>query len=980
MTTPAPVPSKAAIHALRGIIFGTSCSIVLLAEERRRRISIARSAVENGRKLKSLKCYSTAATAALEAVHDDGSTDMSALNWPRPAKREIDTRWFQDKLESRNLDTDGPAPDPRLSRFRGRPAPVAPSTQPTNRPSQHSNDRVEASVQEATPRNEISTPRKRGLLPRRRLRTCMPKLDDSHSPVARYWASAIAAAPAASLVELGIDLQTHEPAPTSPTAALQLVRRAVAAVHADKPLPPWILQLSELLSVACQRQGDYEVAGRILSVVTSRGPMSVDAYTAHKPTDIMQELISKEGLYGLKREVLESQLRLCAELLSTELRGGSAWRGEATQAATARKVLEQLLKYGMEDTALSTFRQLRTQQNLGVSASVAFIEQLWELGHLTQAIDAFVHLAKTAETSDEPRFAGDVSESLCECIFSALKSTHGHSVVDALSAMKTLQGTPDLKLASRWLSDILQAYWKKSRHLNRTMLMHTHLQRYLTSSPKGPRGQGLYRINSALVRILLDAGDLQQAETEWRKLQSSYARASEDIDIPAGFARYHAKAGEWDMVRSEFERMSRLRAANPQLRTATYDLAFRTVLDEYMRTHTWSECRRFVEEYVRKLNVPIHLGTVNKLVQWHGKCRDYKGIKSWLLFCESHGFELRTSFWDTLFSDAKEAWRYKPTQLLSLYRELEDCVRGGEEVRARLKNFARDAACQDDGVEAAKEPAQLKQMDSALRRQRWSGVLKIYQSTAQDRTDRAGGRYLQLAVQSCLKLGMGEQAFRYVQQARADGHDVREASTTLCLAELERIEADMQQRGASRPNNRTSPYEAIQRLFQRVQGSMSRIDNLVYSKAAQVCISLRSYREAISVCVTAAQTNGREDLCYNVDNFANLSQAFVARHDYDKLRWLLDRVQHKHYRAGRPCRRSLSRTAHYLKVASQQDKAEELKMSDLAMLEYVEQVIQTIEKERDTLLSEMDDLMSEPESTSADDEGRLPDGDVLVTM
>ncbi|KAK1720825.1 hypothetical protein BDP67DRAFT_379223, partial [Colletotrichum lupini] len=75
MSAPAPVPSKAAIHALRGLLFGTSCSLVLLAEERRQRIKIARSAVENGRRLKSLKRYSTSGVAALEALQEEVATD-----------------------------------------------------------------------------------------------------------------------------------------------------------------------------------------------------------------------------------------------------------------------------------------------------------------------------------------------------------------------------------------------------------------------------------------------------------------------------------------------------------------------------------------------------------------------------------------------------------------------------------------------------------------------------------------------------------------------------------------------------------------------------------------------------------------------------------------------------------------------------------------------------------------------------------------
>lgn len=55
MAAPNTVPSKLVINTLRGVLFTTSCSVVLLAEERRRRINIARAAVENAKKLHTAK-------------------------------------------------------------------------------------------------------------------------------------------------------------------------------------------------------------------------------------------------------------------------------------------------------------------------------------------------------------------------------------------------------------------------------------------------------------------------------------------------------------------------------------------------------------------------------------------------------------------------------------------------------------------------------------------------------------------------------------------------------------------------------------------------------------------------------------------------------------------------------------------------------------------------------------------------------------
>ncbi|KAF4496015.1 hypothetical protein FAGAP_7848 [Fusarium agapanthi] len=51
MATPSPAPSRVAVNALRGVLLTTSCSVIILAEERRRRLNIARAALDNAKKL-----------------------------------------------------------------------------------------------------------------------------------------------------------------------------------------------------------------------------------------------------------------------------------------------------------------------------------------------------------------------------------------------------------------------------------------------------------------------------------------------------------------------------------------------------------------------------------------------------------------------------------------------------------------------------------------------------------------------------------------------------------------------------------------------------------------------------------------------------------------------------------------------------------------------------------------------------------------
>ncbi|TWU72728.1 hypothetical protein ED733_000811 [Metarhizium rileyi] len=90
MASKPPVPSRAALNALRGVVLTTSCSVILLAEERRRRLQLARAAIENARKLHTLQ--SNRGPVALAESHGpwenrfaevDGDA-FSVASLPRP--------------------------------------------------------------------------------------------------------------------------------------------------------------------------------------------------------------------------------------------------------------------------------------------------------------------------------------------------------------------------------------------------------------------------------------------------------------------------------------------------------------------------------------------------------------------------------------------------------------------------------------------------------------------------------------------------------------------------------------------------------------------------------------------------------------------------------------------------------------------------------------------------------------------------------
>ncbi|KAL7946494.1 hypothetical protein V8C42DRAFT_320807 [Trichoderma barbatum] len=86
MASTPPVPSKAALNALRGVLLTTSCSVVFLAEERRRRLKIARAAIDNARKLHTVK--SNRGAVALSESWEDrlGNLGGEVLSLPSASR------------------------------------------------------------------------------------------------------------------------------------------------------------------------------------------------------------------------------------------------------------------------------------------------------------------------------------------------------------------------------------------------------------------------------------------------------------------------------------------------------------------------------------------------------------------------------------------------------------------------------------------------------------------------------------------------------------------------------------------------------------------------------------------------------------------------------------------------------------------------------------------------------------------------------
>ncbi|KAJ4327768.1 hypothetical protein N0V84_001730 [Fusarium piperis] len=113
MASPNPAPSRAAINALRGVLLTTSCSVIILAEERRRRLNIARAAIDNAKKLHTARVHHNSAALAesygrreafpVEIAHDFNPVP-APKNSVRRRRRRIDSS-KNEVLESREVES-----------------------------------------------------------------------------------------------------------------------------------------------------------------------------------------------------------------------------------------------------------------------------------------------------------------------------------------------------------------------------------------------------------------------------------------------------------------------------------------------------------------------------------------------------------------------------------------------------------------------------------------------------------------------------------------------------------------------------------------------------------------------------------------------------------------------------------------------------------------------------------------------------------
>ncbi|GKT48591.1 uncharacterized protein ColSpa_08772 [Colletotrichum spaethianum] len=953
MSSPAPVPSKAAIHALRGLLFGTSCSLVLLAEERRQRIKLARSAVENGRRLKSLKRYSSSGVAALEALQEEVANDPNFIGWSaRPrnhfssyehGKLSFDSSYLDHHVNDVGPDARRPtrAANERIALRTSSEQPAAPDQRGrsafdaakrcSNDPS-WSRFPSSASATQAVPNNQgiqrsIESRTNTRLMEKTVIAAVVERVVREH-PHDR------------GLARLQDSLlnptQQQQRDLHAPITSLNLVRRAYKSVDKSQELPGWVSDLSSLLSAACQQEGNFEFAGQIMELAVNHGVIKEGSILAQRLLEVVESLVAQENLQGLAGKQLSDRLYLAARLYmgNVELLPPEQSTLRFDYVRVGKELIGRALEAKCSVDVIQLIRQVSARNQDKLGTTVWFMLQLAGHGQHILAIDAFLEIfAKLDHTSA-------YSKRICADIVESIIASRGYQCREVLQRINQLRDRDGWDMPRLWLRDLLWVYW------NSTCNFADTLQIFNDARETDFYGiQNTYDVQSRMVRICIEANQTERARLQLDTLIAKYPRARQDVEILGEFVLQKADNGDWAGVRADFETMKPMQSVSKHNREH-FKRVFVATLETYAKTHTWGEVETFLETYIPELGLSLDRHLVTFIADRHAKCRDVQALKRWLTFCKDAGYTTDGSFWTSMLTSCKRDWKYDSQQILDLYRamkgasfdaafpDIEQCVKNltltntvERSKRVRVTAYMVSPANEASAFERMKVEAQLGN---------WRRVLAVYKRAVHNGMGHTS-RCLKLAVRATVHFegSRSRQAMSLLSKAQAEGCDVSEAMCPIVFTQLEEIEKAHKVTAAGREDGRGRPFPYIKAIFDDLRGRQLQIDDGLFNRAARVCQALRNYREMVTFCIIAAEVNGHNDLCYSVYNFANLLTAYVLRHEYDKVRWLLTELKDREYRTSRECRRALHWALNYLKQSSRATKSEELRKSDLEIMALV---------------------------------------------
>ncbi|KAK6852554.1 hypothetical protein PG995_011105 [Apiospora arundinis] len=875
MSPPLPVPSKAAIHALRGLALGTSCAIGLIVDDRRRRISTLRTAVENKKKIKSSRLYHGTAEAVALPTDDPILLHGDELHWHCRPDQPL-------SLEERRLDPGSGSAEkpPRQSSpqpLSGSEATEPQRTSPTRSTSRQGSIRDAGSTRysvEALQRfpplrtyPDVSVHRDSGGWVHRSVHQTeeLPKADPT-------------------LVINGI-LESLEKNDDTLDGIIGDFRRGVTSKTLFAQLGDRWCDLSVALCKHCQEIGRWDDAQKVLAASIASGRLSVNQYWAHNPVLIIESTLPSADLATdrSKRATALESLRLSMQLFTPHFdENVSMFSPEL--APLGKSMIERMLAFNQPQYIRQIYGRVLPQLKDATEFTAMTISALFEYGDHKSVLQLFrVNFSKCRP--DQQCF-----NNIAEMVIKSVEEMRGARAGATVQTLGKLCRTTAQPLKTAWLMRILQAHWGRHNDLKKSqVLFEQMLSEGLLDQTAYP--QYVYKV---MAEFSVMSGDVAAARHYRAEAMMMAPAMAEDVGLMGYFALAKAQAGDWDGVLGDFSKMMPHRETQKQ----AYEQSFIRILKVFAQDHPIAEVEQFVQHFLQEMQMQLHPYMVSLVANSYGEFHDAPGLIRWLQFCSSSGFALSPNFVNGVLRNCRLKWKYPFRQLRRLFSEMRklqgSCVDdvtqnmmhnaalmdgnyNGKPARQRVRSLMLSLSRKPYFARSANNRQVFASMQEELQGGRPSMAVYIYKRALQYGMAWCPHCF-RIAVIASLKQKTNNFAktMQLITNASQKGHDVSTAVGLYLKAQLDDFRGAFEQ-----------IMERLKTMVVHFESAGILIQPSVLTHAAIIAAKSGRDAHAVSLCKVAMQKKGTTNPCFTSQSMRALLMAYYHLLDVEGLQWVV---------------------------------------------------------------------------------------------
>lgn len=920
------VPKKAALTVWSGLAVGTSCTLLLLTEDRRRRINQARSAIHNAERIRSSKQYH--ATAPI--LDEQAGVAITKLEHVLSPGQVVTRRFRRRRHEYKNWDAPTPAvqvvqiqpdQDAAVKKSELEHEPIPSSAEGTSNDTGAELDHGQTgsadtiAVEQQVPKRRRLTVRRTNGVPCRDPRLSQELFGPPKQVTLRSGTLQSPSPPSLESQDIDVDEKTrlinrtaHFGDQANLEQAVEVLRNTLLKADLTVEDRSSLAQAAIKLSSKCQQAGLMDQAMRALHSAVELGPLTEGDYYAADPQPIIDyavavaerkiQAVRTKGMKASKQErlLLRKRMDRTIMLLMPKLTEGtmsasrlSKWLPAAEKCMHLAFDLEIMM-----DRAADVFWRI---EHLGGDPDrrilLRFMERLHEYGRFSQIVNIFNLMRHKLG-----KLNGSTWYTIGDLVVDAVDNAPGQDPAKVLKHMVEYcplgHSLTSMPLRTTWTTKLLYCHWNRVGKFEETSALFRQFEE-LGGFDKVVHQDGVYR---TMIQIAVEAEQWLELNRLLEKLLAVKPSASKEARILGLLALSKARQGDWNSVWEDFNTM--------EIKDRIEDV-FSPILHEYIKTHTTQEIEDFLKAYIQEFNMPISPYIVNMVANRYGAIRDAQSFLEWLSWCSNQGFEIDAAFGNAILLNCRRRWDFGFEDLHHIYRTLQ----------ALSPNFVDGVAeniMVSTGLSAhkmAKIPYLKKQVRFANRKfHRWTiaesagdmrvdmrhafstrdykKVLFLYRTATHRKNIPLDEGHLRLAVQASLRLEKrAEPVLRMIREAKEQKMDVSRAVTLVFVLQVRKI-------FGGDTSDKEQLMREVQNCIARFEASDLDLGHHALLRVAFQLLRAHHYSSAISFGLSALQRKG---ITYpdDVPTFQLFLVAYGYRADVQGMKWTLAGAVHLHY-------------------------------------------------------------------------------------